>query len=56
MTMLELWVDLWLAWLDQFRHLVTPDACPGHVAHRRDPKICGHCGEHIDSLQENEHE
>ncbi len=26
-------------------------ACPGHVASVNDPKICGRCGVHIDSLR-----
>jgi len=25
--------------------------CPGHYASRRDPKICGGCGIHVDSLK-----
>lgn len=25
--------------------------CPGHVASERNPKICGRCGCHIDSLR-----
>lgn len=25
--------------------------CPGHTAWERDPKICGYCGVHIDSLR-----
>lgn len=28
----------------------TEEACPGHVASENDPKICGRCGIHIDSL------
>lgn len=31
--------------------LVAEEACPGHVASRLDPKICGRCGVHIDSLR-----
>jgi hypothetical protein len=56
--MLTQWVDLWLEWLDQWRRLFMPDEgdCPGHVASKRDPKICGRCGVHINSLRENEHE
>ncbi len=30
---------------------VDEQNCPGHVASERDPKICGHCGTHIDSLR-----
>jgi len=26
-------------------------SCPGHVASSRDPKVCGRCGIHIDSLR-----
>ena len=26
-------------------------SCPGHVASKNDPKICGRCGTHIDSLR-----
>jgi hypothetical protein len=54
--MLHRWIDLWLEWLDQFRHLIVPDDCPGHVAHKRDPKRCGHCGEHIDSFRDSNEE
>lgn len=25
--------------------------CPGHVASANDPKVCGRCGTHIDSLR-----
>ena len=25
--------------------------CPGHVASKDDPKVCGRCGTHIDSLR-----
>jgi hypothetical protein len=36
------------------RHLLSfigdDESCPGHVASRSDPKICGLCGLHIDSL------
>jgi hypothetical protein len=51
--MMERWVDLWLEWLDQWRRLFMPDEgnCPGHVASKRDPKICGICGTHINSLR-----
>lgn len=27
------------------------DNCPGHVASEADPKVCGRCGIHIDSLR-----
>lgn len=27
------------------------DACPGHVASDAEPKVCGRCGIHIDSLR-----
>jgi hypothetical protein len=30
---------------------VREEECPGHVASRFDPKICGLCGIHIDSLR-----
>jgi hypothetical protein len=34
------------------RHFHYNDnACPGHVASRFDPKVCGLCGTHIDSLR-----
>lgn len=26
-------------------------SCPGHVASKNDPKVCGRCGIHIDSLR-----
>jgi uncharacterized protein DUF4031 len=29
----------------------TEETCPGHVASADDPKICGRCGTHIDSLR-----
>lgn len=29
----------------------TEEACPGHVASDHDPKVCRHCGTHIDSLR-----
>ena len=25
--------------------------CPGHVASDRDPKVCKHCGVHVDSMR-----
>ena len=27
-------------------------ACPGHVASAADPKVCAHCGVHIDELRQ----
>ena len=30
---------------------VPEEACPGHVASANDPKVCGRCGTHIDSLR-----
>lgn len=29
----------------------TEEACPGHVASESDPRVCGRCGAHIDSLR-----
>jgi len=29
----------------------TEETCPGHTASDRNPKICRHCGTHIDSLR-----
>lgn len=29
----------------------TEETCPGHVASKGDPKVCGRCGVHIDSLR-----
>ncbi len=29
----------------------APRDCPGHVASASDPKVCGYCGIHIDSLR-----
>lgn len=29
----------------------TEEECPGHVASVLDPKVCGRCGIHIDSLR-----
>ncbi len=29
----------------------SEEACTGHVASKSDPKICGRCGVHIDSLR-----
>lgn len=33
------------------RHPFVEDACPGHVASADNPKVCGRCGVHIDSLR-----
>ena len=56
MRLFAAWIDLWLEWLEQFRHLIAPDDCPGHVAHRNDPKVCGRCGTHIDSERDDRHD
>lgn len=32
------------------------ESCPGHVASDADPKICGRCGIHIDSLRPDDPE
>lgn len=34
------------AWSD-----ISEENCPGHVASENDPKVCGLCGVHIDSLR-----
>jgi uncharacterized protein (DUF983 family) len=31
-------------------------SCPGHVASRSDPKICGRCGTHVDSMRPDDGE
>lgn len=31
--------------------VITEENCPGHVASENDPKVCGRCGTHIDSLR-----
>lgn len=31
--------------------IAKPEDCPGHVASEYNPKICGRCGVHIDSLR-----
>jgi len=36
------------------RRAEAQDACPGHVASELDPKICGRCGIHVDSLRPDE--
>jgi len=33
---------------------VLEENCPGHVASERDPKVCGRCGTHVDSLRPSE--
>jgi hypothetical protein len=38
------------------RKWLEGDFCPGHVASKEDPKICGRCGEHVDSLRPEEEE
>jgi N6-adenosine-specific RNA methylase IME4 len=35
---------------------IDENDCPGHVASEADPKVCGHCGVHIDSLRPDEEE
>lgn len=30
---------------------ISEDDCPGHVASDYNPKVCKHCGTHIDSLR-----
>lgn len=30
---------------------VLEENCPGHVASADDPRVCAHCGVHIDSLR-----
>ena len=42
------WCD---AALDEMMARVPEDECPGHVASIMDPKVCGQCGTHIDSLR-----
>lgn len=36
--------------------LVSEEDCPGHVASTADPKVCGRCGIHIDSLRPSDDE
>lgn len=43
-------------WNQRHAPLCLPNACseencPGHVASEHDPKVCGLCGTHIDSLR-----
>lgn len=33
------------------RGVPDEESCPGHVASENDPKVCGRCGVHIDSLR-----
>lgn len=35
----------------QRQQAAREDACAGHVASENDPKVCGRCGVHIDSLR-----
>lgn len=46
----------WQSVVDEARasELVDEAACPGHVASEGDPKVCGRCGLHIDSLRPDE--
>lgn len=37
------WAEVWAR--------VDEENCPGHVASRTDPKVCGRCGIHINSLR-----
>lgn len=36
--------------------MIPEEECPGHVAWEHNPKICGRCGIHIDSLRPEEPE
>lgn len=38
------------------RKVVSEDDCCGHVASTADPKVCGRCGIHIDSLRPDDEE
>lgn len=38
-----------VGWCPQFQF--SEEACPGHVASDGDPKVCGRCGLHIDSMR-----
>lgn len=54
----------WIAWGNEAPEVEQPqlaigdaeDNCPGHVASDADPKVCRHCGVHIDSLRPSEDE
>lgn len=46
--------DRIVAELDARVNGVSEENCPGHVASDADPKICAHCGTHIDSLRPEE--
>lgn len=46
--MAELFHDLKTEQLEQAER---EQNCPGHVASEKNPKICGRCGIHIDSLR-----
>jgi len=41
----------WRDWARTRAKTALQDACPNHVASDADPKICGRCGIHIDSLR-----
>jgi hypothetical protein len=41
----------WRSWAQERALGALQDACPCHVASDGDPKICGRCGIHIDSLR-----
>lgn len=38
-------------WLNSARRKIEMSGCPGHVASRRDTKVCRLCGIHIDDLR-----
>lgn len=40
-----------VACMPRLSELVREHDCPGHVASQNDPKVCGRCGTHIDSLR-----
>lgn len=48
--MIARWIDIWLDWLDQFRHLVAPQsrdefcrACGASIPHRYGEGTCPKC-------------
>jgi hypothetical protein len=43
--------DWCAASLDELMARVPEEECPGHVASIMDPKVCGRCGTHVDSLR-----
>lgn len=55
------WVQLGSEWAEQgisqgeerepVNYIYAEEDCPGHVASEHDPKVCGRCGVHIDSLR-----